>query len=146
MARCFISKDIMKIMIVDDDKCLLEMLEEILVDQGHEVFSFDNAVDALNKSREEAPEIIFLDFYMPKHDGVWFMENVSISKATKIVLITGRVDRNVINRMFSMGVSGYLIKPFGEEDILQQLDFHAGNTTGFFMEETTRESGIRCEG
>lgn len=133
----------MKVMVIDDDQTLLVTLKEILVNNGHEVYCFDNAVDASHMSREADLDCIFLDFYMPKYDGVWFMKNANIPKNTKVILITGRVDREVINRMFALGASGYLIKPFSEDDILHQLNFHTGKTVVITPEEAESQgSGV----
>jgi AmiR/NasT family two-component response regulator len=51
------------------------------------------------------------------------MEQVKLPKKTKVLLITAYVNRDVITRMFQLGASGYLIKPFDEDDLLHHIEF-----------------------
>jgi response regulator of citrate/malate metabolism len=60
---------------------------------------------------------------MPVNDGAWFLQKFRVPRKTKVLLITAFVDREVIRKMFSLGASGYLIKPFEKEDLLRHMNF-----------------------
>jgi DNA-binding response OmpR family regulator len=49
-----------------------------------------------------------------------------LPRHTKALLVTAHVNRHIVNRMFECGVSGYIIKPFDEAELMRHLDFHAG--------------------
>ncbi|MFC1498707.1 response regulator [Verrucomicrobiota bacterium] len=115
----------MKILILDDDKNLLESLKRILDRHNHEVDCSDNAKQAVNMVNTGNYDFVLVDYKMPHNDGIWFMENADMPKQTKTLLITAYADRAMINRMFELGASGYLIKPFDEKEILRHMNFYS---------------------
>lgn len=114
----------MKILILDDDRALLDALKQMLVQNDHEVDCADNAKQAVQMVEKKEYNFVLVDYKMPENDGIWFMQNAKLSRETKTLLITAYVNRDMINRMFSLGASGYLIKPFGEEELLRHLNFY----------------------
>ena len=117
----------MKILVVDDDKILLEEVAKILSKNGHSVDCADNAVTAVEMTKSNSYDFVLVDYRMPEHDGIWFMKNVSLPRKTKALLVTSLIDRDVISQMFKCGIAGYIIKPFDEDELLRHLRFH---TTG----------------
>ena len=81
--------------------------------------------DAIEQMKTTTYDMIFCDYKMPEKDGIWFMRNAEVPRQTKVMLMTAFVNRDVINEMFSLGIVGYLIKPFGEEEILRHISFHS---------------------
>jgi DNA-binding response OmpR family regulator len=114
----------MKMLLIDDDENLLEALKEMLEAHQHEVECSDTAREAVKKVKGTTYDCILVDYRMPRDDGVWFMENAEITSGTKVLLMTAYLNREVINRMFSLGAAGYIIKPFDEEELLAHLNFH----------------------
>lgn len=115
----------MKILILDDDPNVLEALRLSLSQYEHDVVCVNNAEDAVSLVAKETYDFILVDYRMPEKDGVWFMQNVKMPPETKALLMTAYLNRDVINKMFAIGVSGYLLKPFDEEELLRHLDFHS---------------------
>jgi len=115
----------MKILILDDDPNVLEALRVTLSMHEHEVDCVDNAEDAVELTAKNTYDFVLVDYKMPDKDGVWFMENAKLPSETKALLMTAYLNRDVINKMFSVGVSGYLLKPFDEEELLRHLEFHS---------------------
>ncbi|MBA7619686.1 Alkaline phosphatase synthesis transcriptional regulatory protein PhoP [subsurface metagenome] len=62
--------DTKKILIVDDEKDALYILEEELANKGYSVIAADNGNDAINLAKSEYPNPIILDIWMPRMDGV----------------------------------------------------------------------------
>lgn len=114
----------MKVLIVDDDPSLLEAVHDMLADNGYDVDCSETAKDAVDKVQACKYDYILVDYRMPKDDGIWFMENAKIDPASKVLLMTAYLNRDVINKMFSLGASGYIVKPFDEEELLTHLSFH----------------------
>jgi DNA-binding NtrC family response regulator len=114
----------MRILIMDDDHSLLEALRQMLELHEHEVHTVDNAKEAVTKVAETDYDIVMADYRMPGEDGIWFMKHANLKRTTKVLLCTAYANREVIKQMFELGACGYLIKPFDEEEVLRNLDFH----------------------
>jgi len=114
----------MKILVLDDDRVLLMTMEAILRNNGHEVTCVEDPEEAVKMVGENDYDFVLVDYQMPGKTGVWFMENANLPSTTKALLVTGDVDRDVITNMFDLGASGYIIKPFGEAELLRHLEFH----------------------
>ena len=119
----------MKILIVDDDSELAAEVVKVLTDRGYEAEHVDNAKEAIPLAETGDYDFVLVDYRMPEFDGTWFMKNVELPQHTKALLITFYTDRRLIAHMFSLGVSGYLIKPFDGEELVKHLAFHSGTGT-----------------
>jgi len=115
----------MKILILDDDDGLLSALQRILVQNEHEADCADTAEKALEMTKSTEYDLLLVDYKMPGNDGVWFMKNTDLPPKSKVLLITAYVNRNVINKMFGLGASGYLIKPFDEDELLRHVSYYS---------------------
>lgn len=115
----------MKMLILDDDRALLNALKQMLTQNDHEVDCSDNAKQAVEMVEKKDYDLVLVDYKMPDNDGIWFMQNAKLSRETKTLLITAYVNRDMINKMFSLGALGYLIKPFGEEELLRHISFYS---------------------
>jgi len=114
----------LNILILDDDTELLDALSRILEHHGHSVDCADNAELAVDMVAQGNYNLLLVDYKMPGNDGVWFMENVDLPRESKVLLITAYVNRDIINKMFKLGASGYLIKPFDEEELLRHVSYY----------------------
>jgi CheY-like chemotaxis protein len=114
----------MKILIIDDHEGFREAIRDILVKNSHSADTAASAVEAIPLAESGNYDLILVDFQMPEHDGFWFMRNVKLPRKTKALLVTGHVDKAIIREMFKVGVSGYVIKPFDEDDLLHHLVFY----------------------
>ncbi len=118
----------MRVVVIDDDVALAKALKLLLELNDYEVTVFNDAKNAVPSVEAGAYDFILVDYKMPVHDGIWFMKNANIPVSTRVVLITAYVNRDVIKQMFALGVSGYLIKPFDEEELLRNLTFFSPET------------------
>jgi DNA-binding response OmpR family regulator len=80
------------IMVVDDEKRLVSLVESYLSQEGYRVVSAYNGKEALNVARREKPDLIVLDVMMPEMDGYEFMRKHRADNNTPIILLTARVD------------------------------------------------------
>lgn len=115
----------MKILVVDDDTKLSAEVANILTRRGHTADCIDKADQAVPLAEGGSYDFVLVDYRMPEHDGMWFMKTVKLPRRTKALLVTSFVDRNVIRAMFAAGVSGYIIKPFDEDELVRNLAFHS---------------------
>ncbi len=113
----------MRILVLDDDADMVAALSLALRDCNLDVDEATSANDAIELMRKNEYDMILLDYVMPQHDGIWFMMNAPLTQSTKVLLITGHLERKMINTMFDLGVCGYLIKPFEAEDLIRNIIF-----------------------
>lgn len=114
----------MRVLAIDDDASVLRAIERILVAADHEVRTIACAKEAAEHVTDEHYDLILVDYKMPERDGIWFLRNASVPNGTKVLLVTAYANRDIINEMFRLGISGYVIKPFDGPELLRHVDYH----------------------
>ena len=113
-----------KILIVDDEPALVELLETELTVAGYEVVCASDGLEGLAKAIQERPHLIILDVAMPKMDGYEALRKLRSSagtKATPVILLTAKNETNSIMEAQRLGATDYLIKPIEPEELLTML-------------------------
>ncbi len=114
----------MKILVLDDHDGFRNEIVDILIRNGHATDGVASAIEAVALVEDGDYDLVLVDYNMPDHDGLWFMKNAKRPRSTKALLVTAHVDRGIIDEMFRSGAAGYIIKPFGEDDLLHHIGFH----------------------
>ncbi|HVO69887.1 MAG TPA: response regulator, partial [Aggregatilineaceae bacterium] len=112
-----------RILVVEDDRHLIEGIREILEINGYEVMTANNGEAGLEVLRSYAipPDLIVSDIMMPRMDGYDFCKEVrSLDKWAVIpfIFLTAKGERDDIKRGKSLGVDDYVVKPFDAEELL----------------------------
>ena len=104
-----------KALVVEDEEDIRHLLVEQLQDKGYEVRKANNGAVALQRVREDMPDIIFVDILMPVMDGLLFVSELRENPATSgvpVVLVTAIDLSGVISRARELGVKLLLAKPW----------------------------------
>lgn len=109
------------IMIVDDEKRLVSLVESYLTQDGYRVVSANNGVEALPTANREKPDLIILDIMMPKMDGYEFMREHRKEADTPIILLTARVDDDERVIGLEVGADDYITKPFRPRELVARV-------------------------
>ncbi len=120
-----------KILVVDDDPDIIDVLEVLLADEGYDVVAAHDGEEGLAKIRDENPDIVILDLLMPKLDGYGMYKILqdpqwSRWKDIPIIVLTS-VSENVSQRRYEletgvrMNVDEYLEKPIDPDVILERV-------------------------
>ena len=107
------------VLIVDDDQKLLKMLQRTLIYEGLTVITATNGQEALDQVDTNQPEIIILDWMMPKMDGLEVVRRLRAeNNQTYILMLTAR--DTVENRVEGLesGADDYLVKPFSPVELV----------------------------
>jgi two-component system chemotaxis response regulator CheY len=113
--------DLHKVLVIDDDDDLAEVVRQVLRDHGYSVATVRHGAAALELMRHISPDLILLDLTMPIMDGWSFVgqyrrDGKDGKTAARIVLLTGNPQAPEIAR--NLGADGYLTKPFDVDQLL----------------------------
>lgn len=110
-----------KVLIVDDDKNLLEVLKYNLVNDGYAVVTADDGIRALELARREKPDLIILDIMMPRLDGLEVCRVLRKEMAVPIMMLTAKTQE--IDKVVGLeiGADDYMTKPFSIRELMSRL-------------------------
>jgi DNA-binding response OmpR family regulator len=109
------------IMVVDDEKRLVSLVESYLTQEGYRVVSAYNGKEALDVAKREKPDLIVLDVMMPEMDGYEFMRKHRTDSNTPIILLTARVDDEEKVIGLEVGADDYMTKPFRPRELVARV-------------------------
>lgn len=113
-----------KVLVVEDDRSLAEVLVYNLRQAGYEVFVAADGQDALAQAEMRAPDLILLDLMLPIIDGIEVCRRLRAEAATRdvlIVMLTAKSEETDQVVGFSLGADDYVTKPFSVKVLLQRL-------------------------
>ena len=109
-----------KVLIVDDDFEIVELLTEILTREGHQVDSAGEPASGMQKARVMKPDLVILDFHMPGNTGAHLFESLrrnQASKMTPILFMSGEASpEHILSQIADPEGSQFLAKPVHLED------------------------------
>ena len=115
----------MKILIVDDEKDILEFLSYNLQKEGYEIFRANNGNSALKVAKKEIPDLIILDVMMPEMDGIETCEKIREIESldsTLILFLTARSEEYSELAGFSAGADDYVTKPIKPKLLISRVN------------------------
>lgn len=111
-----------KIMIVDDDVNIRELVRVLLRNSGFTVCEVADGRDALTKMSAENPELAIVDVMMPNMDGFELCRNLRrYYENLPVLMLTAKADINSKARGFELGADDYLIKPFESDELVMRV-------------------------
>ncbi len=110
-----------KILVVDDERILLDTLRYNLVKAGHEVRTAEDGLTALDLARREGPDLVILDIMLPKMDGFQVCRALRQESPVPILMLTAR-DEEVDKLLgLELGADDYLTKPFSMRELAARV-------------------------
>ena len=112
-----------KILVVDDEKDVVELLKFLLEKDGHKVSTAHNGKDALSAARQNHPELLLLDVMMPEMDGYTVQTQLLEDPKTKDIPIIILTAKGQLRDVFAMSanVKAYIEKPFDPKTLRQKI-------------------------
>lgn len=102
-----------KLLIVDDETYILDLLSDMFKIEGYEVFCALNGEQAIEMLRDNVFDVVITDLVMPKMGGIkLFHEIKKVNPFAQIIIITGYPTLQGIAELFEAGASDFLLKPF----------------------------------
>jgi DNA-binding response OmpR family regulator len=113
-----------KLLVVDDDKDIVETLKNRLLREGYEVEVAYDGEEALAKTRETNPDVILLDLMLPKLNGFEVLKEIREKYSEKwkpVIIISAKGDLETTKQCYSLEADHYLPKPCSIEQILRGI-------------------------
>ena len=108
-----------KILLIDDDLDLLEVIKTTLETNDYRVVTASDGEGGLEKAKSEKPDLILLDILMPKMDGYTFMRRMKTNEAIGDIPVIVGSGKTKMKDLFKIeGVRDYLVKPYDSEQLL----------------------------
>ena len=112
------------ILVVDDERDLLDLIEYNLKKEGFKVLKAENGEEGISKAKEHRPDLILLDIMMPKMDGleaVEIMRKDDDLKKTPIIFLTARSDEKTEIDGLNKGGDDYITKPISTTKLVSRI-------------------------
>jgi two-component system, OmpR family, response regulator ResD len=107
-----------KVLIVEDEIRILNLLKIYLERELCEVEVASNGDDGLEKALQENFDIIFLDLFMPGRNGYEVLEELRKFKKTPVMILTAHGESEAKARAFELGADDYILKPFSPKELM----------------------------
>jgi len=110
-----------RVLVVDDDAALAEMLGIVLRSEGFEPFFCFDGDKALQAFRETKPDLILLDLMLPGRDGIDVCRSIRAESGVPIVMLTAKTDTIDIVLGLESGADDYVVKPFKPKELIARV-------------------------
>ena len=112
-----------RIVLAEDEPLTRRDLREMLSNLGYLIVG--EAADgrsAVNLARELRPDLVIMDIEMPEMDGITASRTLTEERISPILLLTAHSDRGLVEGATDAGVSGYIVKPFRESEVVPAIE------------------------
>lgn len=111
------------VLVVDDDRAILESTQAILESAGYAVRTAETARDAIRKAKSDWFDIALLDIDLPDMQGTELLEQLQEIKPRMIkIMVTGSASLNNAIQCVNLEAKAYVVKPFDPADLLQIIE------------------------
>jgi two-component system, OmpR family, KDP operon response regulator KdpE len=110
------------ILVVDDEKRILNFLRTKLKASGYEVLTAASGMEALEQVQAQEPDLILLDILMPKMDGFETLKNLRSFSATPVIILSAKGSDIDKIKGLGLGADDYIPKPFNPDELVARIE------------------------
>ena len=110
-----------RILVVDDDTALAEMIGIVLRTEGFDTAFCADGAAAVEAWRTEKPDLILLDLMLPGVDGIEICTRIRAESGVPIIMLTARTDTADVVRGLESGADDYIVKPFNPKELVARI-------------------------
>ena len=129
-----------KIMIVDDEESIADLVEVYLQNEGYRVCKFYNATDALDCLKQEDLSLVILDVMLPDMDGFTLCRKIREKHLFPIIMLTARVEDMDKITGLTLGADDYITKPFNPLELIARVKTQLRRYTRYNVNESPAAS------
>jgi CheY-like chemotaxis protein len=134
LARTFAPAEPQRILIIDDDDAMVDVLSQRLQRQGYQIAVATNGDDGLAAARRESPSLILLDLRLPDADGFSVCQELADSSDTcsiPVIILSGMERPDIIRRSRAAGCQYFVRKPYDPNALLILVQHAIGEARGW---------------
>jgi two-component system OmpR family response regulator len=118
-----------KVLVVEDDRAIREMIVAALAEDGYAVAAARNGAEALHRCREFGPDVVVLDLMMPEVDGIEFLKRrPAVGCESPVVVMSAAFQRRALPS--DIPIDAFIEKPFAIEKFLETVAAYAPDGDG----------------
>jgi DNA-binding response OmpR family regulator len=137
----------MKVLIVDDEIGIREVIKEYCLSEGYEAFEAENGIEALDIIEKNSDiDVIVLDIMMPKMDGYTTLTELKKVCDIPVIMLSARADEFDKLQSFNLGVDDYVTKPFSPRELMARIKVVTGRSKNDLDEYTYKSLKINYLG
>ena len=125
-----------KILVVDDDKNICELLKLYLENDGYTVFVANDGAQAVSVFQNKTPDLVLLDIMLPKMDGWQVCREIRKTSAAPIIMLTAKGETFDKVLGLELGADDYVTKPFDAKEVMARIKAVLRRTNGTGANET----------
>lgn len=110
-----------KILVVDDEKMIRELIKKYATFEGHEVVEACDGMEAVTKCKAEHYDVIIMDVMMPELDGFSACSEIRKFSDTPVIMLSARGEEYDRIHGFEIGVDDYVVKPFSPKELMMRI-------------------------
>ncbi len=110
-----------KLLIVDDEFRIRELIKKYAVYEGHTVFEAENGKQAVNMCKAQQFDLIIMDIMMPELDGFSACQEIRKNQSTPIIMLSALGEEYDRIHGFEIGVDDYVVKPFSPKELMMRV-------------------------
>lgn len=112
-----------RILVIDDERIILELASMILTSKGYQVRTAGNGPDGLALLEVDPPELVLLDYMMPYMDGMTALREIRRRHPdTSVIMFTGKGSEEIAVELMKAGAADYLLKPFNNQSLVERIE------------------------
>ncbi len=115
------------VLVVDDEKLIRDMVARALSAKGWRIDTAADGQEALDRIRDERPDVVLLDLMMPKMDGFDVLSAIRADpmlQGLQVIVLTARASQDVLKEALEAGADDYVSKPFHLGEVIARVDAH----------------------
>ena len=111
----------MKILIVDDEELIRNVIKEYAIIEGYEVYEASNGIEAIEACKNNNYDLIIMDIMMPKLDGYQAVKEIYKEKNIPVLMLSARGEEYDKLIGFELGIDDYVQKPFSPKELMARI-------------------------
>lgn len=112
---------LLKILVVDDEKLIRDVITEYSQNEGYEVIEAENGCEAIEVAKKESIDLMIIDIMMPKLDGFSACREIYKEKKIPTIMLSARGEEYDKLMGFDLGIDDYVTKPFSPRELMARV-------------------------
>lgn len=134
-----------KILIVDDEKEIADLVEVYLKNDGYQIYKFYNGTDALSCIQKESLSLAILDVMLPDMDGFTLCRKIRESYLFPIIMLTAKIEDTDKITGLTLGADDYITKPFNPLELMARVKTQLRRYTRYNIAESSQKEASEID-